>query len=383
MNEVHRVTARHLEVEGLSTLRRIKRSRRRRLMVAIIGLAILILATAAVLALSWRGDLTWRPWFWGEESVNEAVPLTSLPKLPAPDLYRPLTAEEAQEKNAERPIEAGPGDPAAAFKLNGNDASKLRALECLTQAIYYEAASEGVDGGRAVAQVVLNRVRHPGYPASICGTVYQGSERITGCQFTFTCDGSLSRVPMAYLWARSRRIAQDALAGRIYAPVGLSTHYHADYVLPYWADSLDKAAVVGRHIFYRLKGLNGTRRAFSQPYSKLEPTPPLPSTPIELPEDLLSASDAPVAGIVLPETVSPKVEEDKIAPLAIPQVVKGSDNQPLAADLARGQLILGEPSEKRSRRDASQADQCAAAQNTKLKAMTADDLSATSSSQGC
>jgi spore germination cell wall hydrolase CwlJ-like protein len=107
-----------------------------------------------------------------------------------------------------------------------------RALTCLTQAVYYEAASEGVDGGRAVAQVVLNRMRHPGYPASVCGVVYQGADRPTGCQFTFTCDGSLLRAPVQALWARSRKIAEEALKGRVFATVGHATHYHADYVLP-------------------------------------------------------------------------------------------------------------------------------------------------------
>jgi spore germination cell wall hydrolase CwlJ-like protein len=90
---------------------------------------------------------------------------------------------------------------------------------------------------------VLNRMRHPGYPASICGVVYQGADRTTGCQFTFTCDGSLLRTPLASLWARSRKIAEDALSGRVYAPIGHATHYHADYVLPYWADSLDTYSI--------------------------------------------------------------------------------------------------------------------------------------------
>ncbi|MDZ7587989.1 MAG: cell wall hydrolase [Parasphingorhabdus sp.] len=91
-------------------------------------------------------------------------------------------------------------------------------LQCLTQAVYYEAASEPDAGQRAVAQVVLNRVRHPAYPRTVCGVVYQGSERRTGCQFTFTCDGSLRRTPSAFFWERARRVAADALAGRIGSP---------------------------------------------------------------------------------------------------------------------------------------------------------------------
>ena len=160
---------------------------------------------------------------------------------------------------------------AAAFKLKADAVSRDRALECLTQAVYYEAASEGADGGRAVAQVVLNRMRHPAYPSTVCGVVYQGSERPIGCQFTFTCDGSLARMPVQSLWKQSQKIAEQALAGKVFAPVGHATHYHADYVLPYWADSLDKSIQIGRHIFYRLKSGLGASSAFRQRYGGVEP----------------------------------------------------------------------------------------------------------------
>ena len=94
------------------------------------------------------------------------------------------------------PIDTTSGVVAAKpFSLVGigtND--RARALECLTAAIYYEAASESDDGQRAVAQVVLNRVRHPAFPGTVCGTVYQGSER-AGCQFSFACDGAMARAP--------------------------------------------------------------------------------------------------------------------------------------------------------------------------------------------
>ena len=118
-----------------------------------------------------------------------------------------------------------------------------------------------------MAQVVLNRMRHPGFPSTVCGVVYQGSQLPTGCQFTFSCDGSLARAPIPSLWAQARKIAAEALAGRVFAPVGHSTHYHANYVLPYWADSLAKQVQIGRHIFYRLQGSLGTSAAFSQRYA--------------------------------------------------------------------------------------------------------------------
>jgi hypothetical protein len=141
----------------------------------------------------------------------------------------------------------------------------------MTAAIYYEAGNEPVDGQRAVAQVILNRMRSPAYPHSVCGVVYQGAERKTGCQFTFTCDGSLARIPTTAGWARASSVAAAALAGYVYAPVGWATHYHADYVVPYWAQSLDKLSTIGRHIFYGWKGRSGTRAAFTSGYAGMEP----------------------------------------------------------------------------------------------------------------
>ncbi len=132
-------------------------------------------------------------------------------------------------------------------------------------AVYYEAANQDDAGQEAVAQVVLNRVRHPAFPASICGVVFQGSERRTGCQFTFTCDGSLFRRADPQLWGRARRVAESALDGSVFQPVGLATHYHADYVVPYWASSLEKNAQVGAHIFLSLAGRVGQARRVHSP----------------------------------------------------------------------------------------------------------------------
>jgi Cell Wall Hydrolase len=126
------------------------------------------------------------------------------------------------------------------------------ALECLTQAIYYEARNQSADGQRAVAQVVLNRTRHPSYPGSVCGVVFQGSERTTGCQFSFTCDGSMNAgVNDGRAWDRAERIAAAALSGSVYRPVGQALNYHTTAIMPYWAPSLVQQAVVGDHIFYR------------------------------------------------------------------------------------------------------------------------------------
>jgi spore germination cell wall hydrolase CwlJ-like protein len=147
---------------------------------------------------------------------------------------------------------------------------RARALDCLTAAIYYEAATEGDAGQRAVAQVVLNRVRHPAFPASVCGVVYQGSAR-AGCQFSFACDGATARAPLAAGWARAARAAARALTGQVFAPVGLATHYHTYAVTPAWNRSLVMTDVVGAHFFHRWKGYWGTAAAFRQRYRGAEP----------------------------------------------------------------------------------------------------------------
>ncbi|MFV0625106.1 cell wall hydrolase [Sphingomonas sp. ac-8] len=162
--------------------------------------------------------------------------------------------------------------PAKPFHARGSVLDQARALECLTTAIYYEAATEPDDGQRAVAQVVLNRVRHPAFPATVCGVVYQGSER-RGCQFSFACDGALSRPRAPGPWARARRVAALALSGSVFAPAGLATHYHTYAVTPAWNRSLVMTGAFGAHFFHRWKGWWGTADAFSDRYAGHEPAP--------------------------------------------------------------------------------------------------------------
>ena len=129
-------------------------------------------------------------------------------------------------------------------------------LDCLTQAIYYEARGEGPAGQAAVAQVVLNRVRHPSFPKSVCAVVYQG------CQFSFACDGSTRRGREAGAWNRAQRIATKALSGAVVANVGNATHFHTVNVSPNWGPSLMRVGQVGLHIFYRFSGRNGRPGVF-------------------------------------------------------------------------------------------------------------------------
>ena len=125
---------------------------------------------------------------------------------------------------------------------------------CLAEAIYFEARGESEEGQAAVAQVVLNRVSSGLYPASICGVVYQNRQRRNACQFSFACDGRSLHVTEPEAWRTAVRIAGEVSAGTTYvSDVGGATHYHANYVRPRWARSLEKMDVIGRHIFYKLR----------------------------------------------------------------------------------------------------------------------------------
>lgn len=190
--------------------------------------------------------------------------------------------DQAKLINASLPFAGGELHAARPFEVSGSDLDQRRALLCLTQAVYYEAGFEPVEGRRAVAQVVLNRMRHPAFPKSVCGVVYQSNGRI--CQFTFVCDGSLYRAPARDAWLRAQEIAREALDGFVERRVGEATHYHADYVAPRWAPLLAKVAVIGQHIFYRWPGAWGQPAAFTGRYIgeprdplSLRPAPPAPT----------------------------------------------------------------------------------------------------------
>ena len=228
------------------------------------------------------------------------IPGLGAPPTPEPLQFRDVAPADAVAINAAIPVSDTPNPAARPFRIAfATPADRLRAEECLTAAVYYEAAIEPIEGQRAVAQVVLNRVRHPAFPKSVCGTVFQGSERSTGCQFTFTCDGALARTPSAALWARARKVAAEALAGKVYAPVGWSTHYHTNWVVPYWSGSLVKAANVGSQIFYRWEGGWGRAPAFRFGGTGAEPQialmRPLTSDPTSL------AAATAVAGEIDPK----------------------------------------------------------------------------------
>lgn len=158
--------------------------------------------------------------------------------------------------------------PAPPFYLHASSPAQWnRAVRCLTDAIYYEAAQEPEEGQRAVAQVIVNRVRDPHFPNSVCGVVYEGWRRRTGCQFSFACDGSIRRRHEAQqTWDGLRPLAIQALSGYVVPQVGTATHYYADYVKPNWLASVAVVAQIGKHVFCSWRGRAGQVGALTASY---------------------------------------------------------------------------------------------------------------------
>lgn len=206
------------------------------------------------------------------EKVRVRRPATPPPAVQPVELYE-LNRDQARAFNAAIPFSRLPNPAARPFIFSGTPVDQARAVDCLAAAQLYEAGDDAI-GERAVAQVVLNRVRHPAFPKTVCGVVFQGQERSTGCQFTFTCDGALARSPSQAAWDRAREIARAALAGKVFKPVGYATHYHTDWVVPYWSSSLDKITAVGTHLFFRWRGWWGTPPAFRLGKAAGEPVIP-------------------------------------------------------------------------------------------------------------
>ena len=276
-----------------------------------------------------------------------AAPLGAPPITPV--TYRPIPMSTAEELNEAVPL-LTVGPPAPSFSIPSGTQAWERASHCLAQAVYYEAGAESYDGQRAVAQVVLNRVRSPAFPNSICGVVYEGAERATGCQFTFACDGSLRRDPDSRGWRRAMAAATTALTGHVFSPVGYATHYHANYVVPYWAASMAKVREIGAHDFYRWPGSWRPRTYFSQHYANVEPGEAVPPvSEAAVPSTVVAAVSLPEQGkltkskaVAAPRPDGP--EADKRAHMLIaaehpPELVtKWNQTVALAADRVNGSL---------------------------------------------
>ena len=287
-----------------------------------------------------------------DASERQSADVVNLPAAPGDTVVlSELAPEDARARNAGIEFAAvGPGTPRP-FDFRGSSSDRARARDCLALAGMAEAGS-GDGDQRAVMQVILNRVRHPAFSKSVCGVVFEGSQRPTGCQFSFTCDGSLARRYGDGLWAASRRRAEEMLGGATYAPVGNATHFHADYVYPWWSDQLDKVAQVGPHIFFRWRGFWGTARALSARYSGEEPDPmalreTAQAVAAANPLPTLIESGAAVRSIVQDQPATVDVEEDTNAPPASPGagvhfvLIYAGDSPAALVDRAR-QLCEGE-----------------------------------------
>lgn len=177
---------------------------------------------------------------YSQEPVVELSPFAAVLRSPDPEQSIPKL-NNGDHLWADDPL------PKASF-------SKKQQM-CLANGIYFESRGEPARGQAAVAQVILNRVRNPAYPNSICGVVYQNKHWRNRCQFSFACDRKRDRVSNPRLWNLAQQIASETTAGRIWlSQVGSSTHYHATYVRPKWARSMKKVGKIGLHIFYRTKG---------------------------------------------------------------------------------------------------------------------------------
>lgn len=192
---------------------------------------------------------TIEPWASGQQ------PTVLSPETLDPDIrLAALTAQAGGQTIAGKGEVTGTGrapkSPAERLGLTGK--TRAKAEKCLTEAIYFEARGEPERGQKAVAQVVINRVFSGYYPDNVCGVVYQNAHRHLACQFTFACDGIPDRVTEPDLWAKAKRIARHALDGKTWLPeVGKATHYHANYVHPWWVRTMRKHQTIGVHIFYR------------------------------------------------------------------------------------------------------------------------------------
>lgn len=240
--------------------------RRRRLFVAA---ALLVATLAAMIALA----LVLMPTSQGADGtpIARALPSWFGAHAPSDGQQAPVvqavtlmdvSPDTAKQMNAAIPYAPGPVPAARRFTYPGSPENRAAARVCLAGAVLYEAGNDPI-GQYAVAQVVANRVRHPAFPKTICGVVFQGAERSTGCQFTFACDGALQRHPSAAAWQAALASADAALSGFVFTPVGTATHYHADWLVPYWQSSLTKLVAIHTHIFYRWKDWWGTTPAFT------------------------------------------------------------------------------------------------------------------------
>ncbi|MDZ4775826.1 MAG: cell wall hydrolase [Alphaproteobacteria bacterium] len=183
-------------------------------------------------------------------------------------------------------------------------AKSMREQRCLAEAIYYEARGESRRGQMAVAEVVANRVRSSLYPDTFCDVVYQGHTRVTGCQFSFTCDGSLNKRPRGAPWREANVIATEVLTGVVNAQTHRATHYHTTAIDPYWSASLVETTRIGAHVFYRTptkseRAMRAAQRLERTPEDSIEviDAPTLASDPVPVSAPVVAAEPVVDLGV--------------------------------------------------------------------------------------
>ncbi|HVY91058.1 MAG TPA: cell wall hydrolase [Hyphomonadaceae bacterium] len=207
-------------------------------------------------------------------------------------------------------------------------------LDCLAEAVYYEARSESARGQMAVAEVVMNRVHDSRFPKTVCDVVFQGRYRDTGCQFTFTCDGSMNHKPDGEAWDRAKSVALHVALGLSKPVTNHATHYHTDYVNPYWKAGMVETAVIGTHIFYRFPKTGPewatARLALAAQDQRDVPAPAEALTVNLKPEDAApEAAEKPVA----PQLVKISAEPPATAPAPVVTAVAAATPAPDARPL--------------------------------------------------
>lgn len=241
---------------------------------------------------------------------------------------------------------------AAAMKFKNANRSDS---DCLTQAVYYEARGEGVDGMRAVAQVILNRVRHPAYPKTICGVVYQGAYQRTSCQFSFVCNGAMGAPVESWAWRRAKTVADAALNGYVMTSVGTSTSFHTTGVKPGWGSTMERVAQIGSHIFYQFRGrgsrINSTLdavRPSDAPVTAAETSPVNAKT---------QALDSQTVAMLNAQslTTSAKAQADAAQkPVQVSAQIHGKSAQEIIAEVATPKATVPVPPAKAPTKEAAQ-----------------------------
>ncbi|WP_245559633.1 cell wall hydrolase [Amorphus coralli] len=175
------------------------------------------------------------------------------PQDAGPDINAPFEALLGDSAGTAR--SAGPLDHWWSDRPLPKEVTDKRQVRCLAEAVYFEARSEGRKGQMAVAQVVMNRLKNPAYPDSLCGVVYQNKSWHNRCQFSFACDRVRDVVTDQASWKQAMEIAEGYTSQKMWlSEIGASTHYHATYVRPAWAPHMKKIERVGLHIFYLTYG---------------------------------------------------------------------------------------------------------------------------------